>query len=54
MMRKIKISIISLLAIAFCSPLFSQENEITIDASKSLGEINPFVYGQFIEYMGVA
>lgn len=52
MMRKIKISIISLLAIAFCSPLFSQENEITIDASKSLGEINPFVYGQFIEYMG--
>ena len=51
-MRKIKISIISLLAIAFCSPLFSQENEITMDASKSLGEINPFVYGQFIEYMG--
>lgn len=34
MMRKIKISIISLLAIAFCSPLFSQENEITIDGSK--------------------
>lgn len=34
MMRKIKISIISLLAIAFCSPLFPQENEITIDASK--------------------
>ena len=52
MMRRIKKAVLSVLAIAICSPLFSQENEITIDASKSLGDINPFVYGQFIEYMG--
>lgn len=30
----------------------AQKSEITIDASTSLGEISPFVYGQFIEYMG--
>ena len=35
----------------FCS-LQAQENEITIDPSVCLGEISPFIYGQFIEYMG--
>lgn len=32
--------------------VYSQKSEITVDTSVSLGEISPFVYGQFIEYMG--
>lgn len=43
------------LLLAF-TPLYllssAQKNEITIDAGSSLGEISPYVYGQFIEYMG--
>ena len=34
------------------SPVQAQENRITVDAGVSLGEISPYVYGQFIEYMG--
>ena len=39
------------------SSLFSftssaQKSEITVDAGASLGELSPFIYGQFIEYMG--
>ena len=30
----------------------AQQSEITVDASRSLGNISPYVYGQFIEYMG--
>ncbi|WDF67691.1 alpha-L-arabinofuranosidase C-terminal domain-containing protein [Sphingobacterium oryzagri] len=36
----------------FHGALFSQQNQITIDADQSLGNINPLVYGQFIEYIG--
>lgn len=50
--KKIKQIAILLLTSLFFSPAFAQYNEITVDASKSLGDVNPFVYGQFIEYMG--
>ncbi len=30
----------------------AQENNITIDTQKSLGQASPYIYGQFIEYMG--
>lgn len=30
----------------------AQESGIVIDASQSLGNVSPYVYGQFIEYMG--
>ncbi|MDR2953538.1 MAG: hypothetical protein LBV43_00465 [Prevotella sp.] len=39
-------------SILFCHSLYAQKSEITVDTSVSLGEISPFVYGQFIEYMG--
>ncbi|MDD4590954.1 MAG: alpha-L-arabinofuranosidase C-terminal domain-containing protein [Parabacteroides sp.] len=49
-MRK---GIILLFMICLCFPcLKAQEIGITIDTQKSLGNINPYVYGQFIEYMG--
>ena len=35
-----------------CLSSHAQENRITIDAGASLGEISPYVYGQFVEYMG--
>lgn len=41
-----------LVAIFYCYTLHAQKNEIVVDASVSLGEISPFIYGQFIEYMG--
>ncbi|MDR2036474.1 MAG: hypothetical protein LBQ60_00975 [Bacteroidales bacterium] len=47
-----KIWIASLFILMSFNFLNAQKNEITIDASTSLGEISPFVYGQFIEYMG--
>ena len=36
----------------FTGALHAQQSEVTVDASVSLGEISPYVYGQFIEYMG--
>lgn len=36
----------------FCLSSYAQGNEITVDTGTSLGEISPYVYGQFIEYMG--
>ena len=36
----------------FASNCFAQTNNISIDPSKSLGYIFPYIYGQFIEYMG--
>lgn len=47
-----KICIVSLIVTLFSYSLQAQKNEITVDVSTSLGEISPFVYGQFIEYMG--
>lgn len=45
-----------LLLLLIFTPLYllssAQKNEITVDTGVSLGEISPFVYGQFIEYMG--
>ena len=32
--------------------LAAQQNEIVIDTGKSLGQASPYIYGQFIEYMG--
>lgn len=32
--------------------IYAQQSEITIHASRSMGDISPYVYGQFIEYMG--
>lgn len=49
MMRK------TLLTLCFFLPAFvlsAQKSTITVDTSHSLGEISPFVYGNFIEYMG--
>ncbi len=49
-MRKIILSL--------CIALFghynicAQQCEITIDTTQSLGKISPYLYGQFIEYMG--
>lgn len=47
-----KTAIFLFIAMVLSYPLHAQKNEITVDASVSLGEISPFVYGQFIEYMG--
>jgi len=47
-----KTFIILVITVMFSCSLHAQKNEITIDASISLGEISPFIYGQFIEYMG--
>lgn len=51
-MRKMNKTVILLLIALFYGSVSAQDNEITVDASKSLGDINPFIYGQFIEYMG--
>ncbi len=40
------------ISILFLGLGYAQKSEITIDTSHHLGEISPFVYGQFIEYMG--
>lgn len=43
----------TLLTLCVCSTFANaQQTSITINADKSLGNINPFIYGQFIEYMG--
>lgn len=47
-----KIFIASFIFTLFLNSLHAQKNEITIDATVSLGEISPLIYGQFIEYMG--
>lgn len=48
-----RIYIIVLLAfVLYPYSVHSQKSEITVDASVSKGKISPFVYGQFIEYMG--
>lgn len=51
-MKKIKRTFLSLLAALMGCQAFAQDATITVDASRSLGRIDPFVYGQFIEYMG--
>ena len=49
-MRKIFIFLLS--SVLFTLSIYAQKSEITVDTSVSLGEISPFVHGQFIEYMG--
>ena len=49
MKRKFAILLSTLL---YVFTIHAQKSEITVDATVSLGKISPFVYGQFIEYMG--
>ncbi len=44
--------VVSTLFCLLLHPSFAQKSEVSIDPSNSLGELSPFVYGQFIEYMG--
>lgn len=49
-MKKACISLF--ISILFNCALYAQDNKVTVNTAGSLGEISPFVYGQFIEYMG--
>ena len=42
----------TILLAAVAAAFAARAAEITIDAGRSLGEISPFLHGQFIEYMG--
>lgn len=45
-------SLVIAAALLMSHSLCAQNSEIVVDASQSLGNISPYVYGQFIEYMG--